>query len=309
MKKNAAEQSVPAPAGTPLLDVSPSEADQKLLQFLARRLGLAQNMLHRWIRTGQVRRNGLRAKPFDRLNAGDGIRIPPFALRMAATLADAASTPALPEIIAELPDLLVINKPAGLTVHPGSGHEDSLSSRLAAHPSRLPFTPTPAHRLDKDTSGLVLVALSYARLRSLHEAFAARAVHREYLAWTEGAWHHEAPYVLQDFLLKAGGADGEKMRARQKGEGKEAVCEARCLRRERMRSLLRIRLFTGRTHQIRAQLALRGHPVWGDVKYGARPRAGGMLLHACMITLPDGECFACPPPWEGDIKKAVEMKK
>jgi 23S rRNA pseudouridine955/2504/2580 synthase len=280
------------------LTVSAEEAGQKMDRFLARRLGLPQSMLQRWMRTGQVRRNGLRVRAFERVETGDRIRVPPFALCMAGVPeTDAASGRPLPDIVAELPGLLVLNKPAGLPVQPGSGHTDSVAGRLAAHFAHLPFKPTPAHRLDKDSSGLLLAATSYERLRALHEAFARRALKKTYLTWVEGAWPEEGPCALRDLLEKTGRPGREKVRS---GQGREALCEALCLRREARRSLLRIDLLTGRTHQIRAQLSARGHPLCGDVKYGARPRGGGLLLHAYSVELPDGECFVCPPPWSGE---------
>jgi 23S rRNA pseudouridine955/2504/2580 synthase len=280
------------------LTVSAEEAGQKMMQFLARRLGLARSMLHRWIRTGQVRRNGARVSAFDRVETGDRIRVPPFALRVVAVSArDAAPGHPLPDIVAELPGLLVLHKPAGLPVHPGSGHTDSVASRLAAHFAHLPFKPTPAHRLDKDSSGLLLAATSYERLRALHEAFAQRTLKKTYLTWVEGAWPEDGPCTLRDLLEKAGGIGGEKVRS---GQGREALCEVFCLRREKRRSLLSVNLLTGRTHQIRVQLATRGHPICGDVKYGAHPRGGGLLLHAFSMELPDGERFVCPPSWSGE---------
>jgi 23S rRNA pseudouridine955/2504/2580 synthase len=270
-----------------------------MLHFLARRLGLARNMIHRWIRTGQVRRNGARVSAFDRVESGDRIRVPPFALRMAAVpeTGEASGRP-LPGIVAEAPGLLVLNKPAGLPVQPGSGHTDSVAGRLAAHFAHLPFKPTPAHRLDKDSSGLLLAATSYERLRSLHEAFELRGLQKTYLAWVEGAWPQDGPCALRDVLEKTGEPGREKVV--RSVRGREALCEALCLHREERRSLLRVRLFTGRTHQIRVQLSARGHPVCGDVKYGAHPRRGGLLLHAFSLELPDGERFACPPPWAGE---------
>ena len=279
------------------LTVSGEEAGQKMLQFLARRLGLARSMLHRWIRTGQVRRNGARVHAFDRVETGDHIRVPPFAPHMAAVSeAGAAPGQPLPGIVAELPGLLVLDKPPGLPVQPGSGHRDSVTSRLAAHYAHLPFKPTPAHRLDKDSSGLLLVATSYERLRALHEAFARRGLKKIYLAWVEGTWPEDGLCTLRDLLEKTGGPGREKVRS---GRGREALCEVFCLHRAERRSLLRVNLRTGRTHQIRAQLSTRGHPICGDVKYGAHPCGESLLLHACGMELPGGERFACPPPWTG----------
>ena len=154
--------------------VDPREGGQKLLQFLQRRLDLPPSLLHRWIRTGQVRINGGRAKPFGLVAAGDSVRLPPFALGMSrrskATGGQASpeqgheprpraqALPPAPRPLQKDGDLWVFCKPAGLPTHPGTGHEDSLSSRLAAGAGDAPFKPTPVHRLDKDTSGILLVA-------------------------------------------------------------------------------------------------------------------------------------------------------
>ena len=154
--------------------VDPREGGQKLLQFLQRRLDLPPSLLHRWIRTGQVRINGGRAKPFGLVAAGDSVRLPPFALGMSrrskATGGQASpeqeheprqrtqALPPAPRPLQKDGDLWVFCKPAGLPTHPGTGHEDSLSSRLAARAGDAPFKPTPVHRLDKDTSGILLVA-------------------------------------------------------------------------------------------------------------------------------------------------------
>jgi len=287
------------------LTVSVEEAGQKMLHFLVRRLGLARSMLHQWIRTGQVRRNGSRVRAFDRVETGDRIRVPPFALRMAAVSeTEAACGQPLPDIVAALPGLLVLNKPAGLPVQPGSGHTDSVTSRLAAHFAHLPFKPTPAHRLDKDSSGLLLAATSYERLRALHDAFARRSLKKSYLAWVEGVWREDGLCRLRDVLEKTGGVGREKVRI---GQGREALCEVLCLRREERRSLLRVHLITGRTHQIRVQLSTRGHPICGDVKYGAHPRQGGLLLHAFSMELPDGEYFTSLPPWTGTWAVPCEL--
>ena len=140
------------------LQVTAAEAGQKLLQFLSRRFEEPQSVLHRWIRTGQVRINGGRAKPFDRVELNDEIRVPPFA--GAGTKAERVPASSggkeLPPIVAETADVIVFCKPSGLPVHPGTGHTDSLTTRLEAAFAGSPFIPAPVHRLDRDTSGLLL---------------------------------------------------------------------------------------------------------------------------------------------------------
>lgn len=302
--------------------VDPREGGQKLLQFLQRRLDLPPSLLHRWIRTGQVRINGGRAKPFGLVAAGDSVRLPPFALGMSrrskATGGQASpeqeheprqrtqALPPAPRPLQKDGDLWVFCKPAGLPTHPGTGHEDSLSSRLAARAGDAPFKPTPVHRLDKDTSGILLVAASFSVLRELTTALRERRMKKEYLAWVEGRWPHTGVRLFRHWLRKEADNGREQMHVRQTGApgngDTEALLLVRPVRVEDRRSLLLVRLLTGRTHQIRAQLSSLGHPIEGDVKYGARGRAAGtpMYLHAMRVILPDGRRFACLPDWPAD---------
>ena len=309
---NARLPPLAAAASMPVADdafppVSEPESGQKLLQFLQRRLGLPQSMLHRWVRTGQVRVNGARCKPFTRVNTGDSVRLPPFALKMAAAEAAPDAPDCAPE--GNLPTLLgtsgywwVFNKPAGLPTHPGSGHEDSLATRLARHFAAAPFRPTPAHRLDKDTSGALLVAASYEALVEAQEALRSGGLVKEYVAWVQGHWPHAETRLLRHYLRKEGRLGQEKMHtaAPDAHGAREALCLARPLRIGQEESLVQVRLLTGRTHQIRAQLAALDHPVLGDGKYGpAAERSRPLLLHALRLVLPDGRAFACLPPWTG----------
>ena len=288
--------------------VSDAEAGQKLLQCLARRVEASQGELHRWIRTGQVRVNGGRRSPFDRLEAGDELRLPPFARLQTPSAAPKGAGPGLP-IVWESPDLLVVNKPAGLATHPGSGHDDSVVTRLhAAMPPDASFAPTPTHRLDRDTSGVLLVARSYATLRRLNDAFARHdALIKEYLAWCVGRWKLPSSLRLEDRLEKRPDTPDGPERVRASDTGKQAAMDVTVLRTAPGATLLGIRLLTGRTHQIRVQLASRGYPIWGDAKYGgsrAFPRGTavpGLLLHAFRLTLapgtPEAKSFLALPAW------------
>lgn len=285
--------------------VSDAEAGQKLIACLKRRLGqdLPDGLLHRIIRGGEVRVNGKRSQPFSRLEAGDEVRVPPLRLEKAldktlensAVGAIADATFFGLDIVAETPEYLILNKPAGLAAQPGSGHTDSLSSRLAAVYAGAEFTPTPAHRLDKATSGLTLAAKTYRALAAAQEGFRERTIHKDYLAWVEGDWPHPGPTELHDLLGKQDVNGLEKVIT---GAGKIALCTVRPLLRQAGRTLLRVRLHTGRTHQIRVQLASRGHPIAGDVKYGGQPTNQGMCLHAWRLMLPDGQIFSTAPPWK-----------
>jgi 23S rRNA pseudouridine955/2504/2580 synthase len=347
------------------ITVTPEESGQKLLQFLQRRLGkdVPKAAIMRWIRTGQVRLNKGRVKPFDRLDAGDIVRVPPFHSDTAsvhcdshndngATAADGISpNPIVPSatqdgvgrlakaglpVAATAEGLLILRKPAGLPVQPGTGHTDAVTTRLAACFANAPFMPTPAHRLDRDTSGLLLVATSYARLQSLHTLFRnEHAIGKYYLAWVQGDWPDSGPRTLHDTLAKratsqepegtgTGGRGREKVlrlntaekhsAAQDNRKGAETAREASCtvvpVLRTGKTTLLAIRLHTGRTHQIRVQLSGRGFPILGDRKYGGPACPQGMLLHAWKLVLPGlapesdrpedfatDQAFTCLPEW------------
>lgn len=275
----------------PLLEVSADEAGQKLFQFLVRRTGLPGGAVMKLVRTGQVRVDGKRAKPYDRLALGSMVRIPP---KLAGELQSAGNqAPVAPDthqdpplaIIAENAGILAVDKPAGLPTHGGTGHTDSVASRLSAMLPEAAFAPTPAHRLDKDTSGVLLAATSYTALTALQQAFQARTVQKHYLAWVSGSFPSGGPYSLEDTVAKSGCPGSEKMRA-DAPAGKRAVSHVRLISQTKDASLVEIRLLTGRTHQIRLQLASRGFALIGDVKYGG-PGGSPLLLHAWRIAFPD----------------------
>ena len=323
--------------------VQETESGQKLLQFLQRRLNLPPTLLHRWVRTGQVRINGSRCKPFARVQTGDIVRLPPFAFKMAEESAATAEpqetsafesatrkvgSPPLPPMIGTDGYLWAFNKPADLPTHPGTGHDDSLSSRLAVYFADAPFKPVPVHRLDKETSGVLLVAASYEALAKAQEALRSGTMSKEYVVWVQGAWPFAETQLLRHFLRKDSAQGYEKVRPAAPGEddSREALCLVRPLRVGTRQSLLLVRLLTGRTHQIRVQLAAMGHPVVGDSKYGTAPRrhvprgasslpaparmgdtdkakllpSEGLMLHALRITMPCGRIFSCLPAWAGE---------
>ena len=277
------------------ITVTPEEAGQKIVAFIARRLGetVPQSAVMRWIRTGQVRLDGGRTRPFVRVAVGQSVRLPPCELRDVPARA-AGQAPPFPAIY-EDDALVAVDKPSGLPVHPGSGWSDSVQTRLEAASPGASFAPTPAHRLDRDTTGILLIAKTYEKLSELHQLFREKNVGKEYLAWVAGCFPGEAGnfQLLADHLEKQGPPGRERVHA---GSGKQALTEVFILRAGEAASLLRLRILTGRTHQIRAQLAARGHPLIGDRKYGGPP--GRIMLHAWRITRPD-LILAWPPAWTG----------
>ena len=214
------------------LSVSPEEQGMKLLRFLERRLRdhAPKSMLHKWIRTGQVRVNKKRAEPYAVLTQGDVIRIPPFAVMRLCPLPASAPDSECPctappdlgpdlRLIGRSGNYLALAKAAGLATQAGSGTTDSVAGRLRAAFGQSPFIPAPAHRLDKHTSGIVLAGLSYTAQSHLHELFQRGGICKLYLAWVAGAWPYAESLVLRDLLEKNRDASGrEYMTARPGGE-------------------------------------------------------------------------------------------
>lgn len=327
------------------IQVSPQEAGLKLMGLLERRLLLPPTLLHRWIRTGQIRLNGSRAQPFARVAAGDSVRVPPFAGALsdqaratknrqdavkahrdgqregiregqgqrgrgqagahasahAASRAAcaAARTTRLPlSVLDEDEDYIALFKPAGLPTQPGTGHQDSVATRLKEG-AKTSFAPQPVHRLDKDTTGIVLAAKNYHALRRAHDALReGDGLGKEYLAWVRGIWPHQRERLVKSWLRKGLVAGQEKMLVRDEPhEGyKEALLVARPVKYLKDATLLQIRLLTGRTHQIRAQLSHLGFPLLGDGKYGRRD-GESLMLHALRLTLPEGKSYLALPRW------------
>jgi len=275
------------------ITVTDAESGQKLLQFLERRLtgDVPRSAIQRWIRKGQVRVDKGRKKPFDRIKAGQMVRIPPY------TPGEEKPVVSGGNLIMAYEDetLLAVAKPAGLATHGGDKIEDSVTARLAAIYPDADFMPTLAHRLDKSTSGILLAAKSYDELRKLNELFASGKIGKLYLAWVKGLWREPGEILLEDRMEKRGAPGKEKVRT---GSGKTALAKVMGLIPGRRYSLVAIRLLTGRTHQIRVQLASRKHPVIGDHKYGQGNERGAMRLHCYAMKIGE-KTITLGPPWTG----------
>lgn len=288
------------PPGAKVVEVGGEDAGQRLDNFLLRQLkGAPRSLVYRLLRTGQVRVDGGRARPDRRLVAGERVRIPP--VRTGA--AQRPPRPVPPELSARLEAaviledeaLIALNKPAGLAVHGGSGLSFGLIEALRAARPQQPFLEL-VHRLDRDTSGCLLVAKRRATLNALHALLREGGVEKHYLALLAGRWRGGARRV--DEALARSGHGGARRRVEVSRAGKAAESLFTPLARYAEATLVDVRIDTGRTHQIRVHAAHLGHPVLGDRKYGdfalnRRFKAmglGRMFLHAARLEfrLPDG---------------------
>ncbi len=242
----------------------------------------SRSLLTQWIREGRLTIEGMRGVPKRKVQAGECLRLQPDESRI--------ETEAEPEamqlaIVFEDEDLIVIDKPAGLVVHPGAGNTKStLVSGLMHHRPALAGLPRAGlvHRLDADTTGLLVVAASRLAHKTLVEAIAARRVKREYQAIVEGCM-----IAGRDFDAPIGRHPKQRMRQAVREDGRPARTSVRVAQRFRAHSRLQARLHTGRTHQIRVHLSHAGFPLLGDRKYGAR----GMLPkspHADLVSAVQG---------------------
>lgn len=281
-----------------LEEVGPEENGRKLLSFLEARLGsLPQGLFMRIVRTGQVRIDGRRCKPFDRVATGQTVRIPPVSVETRDN--DAArhqSGGHSLDIVYEDASMIVVNKPGGLPVHGGSGWTDSVHDRLKTDG---PFSPTPVHRLDRDTSGLLLCARTHDFLRHMHKSWSD--VTKAYLCWVEGLWDRSGWTTVISDLAKQ---DTEKGQQMVSGTGKQAVTHVHPILSEAGQTLMLAVLGTGRTHQIRVHMADSGHPIIGDPRYG---QGKGLKLHAAYLSFA-GHTFFRLPSWPGQFSVPVAQE-
>ena len=295
-----------------LLEVEEDGEAQRIDNFLIRRLkGVPKSHVYRVLRSGEVRVNSGRVKPDYRLRVGDRVRVPP--LRLPAEAPRPAPRPLALAVVYEDPAVLVIDKPSGVAVHGGSGVSFGVIEALRAARPQAKVLEL-AHRLDRDTSGLLIVAKKRSALLELHRQLRAGAVEKTYLAVVQGRWQGGAR-TLSAPLHKHVLASGER-RVSVHANGQRAVTRVRPLAVSDAFSLLEIRLETGRTHQIRVHLAHAGHAILGDDKYGdfalnrslARDGPRRLMLHARRLALRHpvtGEPLALEAAWPECLRRFV----
>src|SRR5262245_60812446 len=235
---------------------------QRIDNFLLRELkGVPKSHVYRVLRSGEVRVNSGRVKPDYRLRIGDRVRVPP----MRTADAPARARPAEFPIAFEDASLLVVDKPSGVAVHGGSGVSYGVIESLRAARPQAKLLEL-AHRLDRDTSGLLMVAKKRAALVELHRMLRDGEVEKVYTAVVKGAVARKE-FEIREALHKHVTASGER-RVSVQEDGKAAVTQVRLLKKSNDFSCCEVKLLTGRTHQIRVHLAHEGHPILGDDKYG-----------------------------------------
>jgi len=295
------------------------DAGQRIDNFMLRELrGVPRSRVYRMLRKGEVRVNGRRIRPSYRLSAGDVVRLPPWHTR-----AGESSAPARPPanvsanleqaIVFEDADLLVLNKPSGLAVHGGSGVSHGVIELLRhARPDLHELSL--AHRLDRETSGCLVLAKRRSALRALHEKFRDGVVEKNYLALALGDWQLGEQLIDAPLLVRH--RQGGERYVIVDEEGKQAQTRIKLSRRYGKYSLLQCSPLTGRTHQIRVHAQFIGFPLAGDERYGDldanyQAKKDGLprlFLHAQSIAFPDdsGNELHFTAPLADDLERFLQ---
>ncbi len=253
-----------------MLTISEDEAGQRIDNYLLAKLkGVPKSLIYRILRKGEVRVNKGRIKPEYKLQNGDVVRVPPVRVseKNAAPVSKNLNKVVSLEshIIFEDDCLLVLNKPSGIAVHGGSGLNFGVIEALRALRPEARFLEL-VHRLDRDTSGILLVAKKRSALRNLHEQLRVKTVQKDYLALVRGQWQSHVK-VVQAPLLKNELASGERI-VKVSEQGKPSETRFAIEERYQNATLVKASPVTGRTHQIRVHTQYAGHPIALDDKYG-----------------------------------------
>lgn len=305
-------------SGVQYLQVGEENAGQRIDNFLRTQLkGVPKSMIYRILRKGEVRVNKKRVKPEYKLVVEDLVRLPPVRVALRdepLTVSDGLLDHLNNSILFESDDLLIVNKPSGLAVHGGSGISLGLIEALRQMRPDARFLEL-VHRLDRDTSGCIMVAKKRSMLRHLHQALLKKQINKIYHALVQGSWSQRKSSVdapLRKNELKS----GERV-VTVSEDGKAALTQFRVLRRYGSSlTLMEARPVTGRTHQIRVHCQFAGHPIIGDDKYGIdqvnqEMRQLGLkrlMLHAAelKVTLPDGEVLIVKAPLDAQAQVALD---
>lgn len=300
------------------ITVSDAHEGQRIDNFLLRQLkGVPKSRIYRILRKGEVRVNKSRVKPEYKLCNGDVVRVPP--VRVAEPGAVQSVSGSLEKqlnnsILFENDSLLVINKPSGLAVHGGSGINLGMIEALRQIRPEARFLEL-VHRLDRDTSGCIMIAKKRSMLRFLHQQLREGHIDKRYKALAAGRWPNRRKLVSAS-LLKNTLQSGERV-VRVSPEGKKSLTEFAIVERYEQATLVEAKPITGRTHQIRVHALFVGNPLLGDDKYGDKQaclhfRGLGLkrlFLHAASLTfrLAEGETkITIEAPLAPDLQKLLD---
>ena len=289
------EPVTPREHGVQYVEAGEGDAGQRLDNFLVRTLkGVPRTHVYRLLRKGEVRVNSRRARPDQRVAAGDRIRLPPVRRASAGTGESRPPSASLQRVLTESivyedADVVVLNKPAGIAVHGGSGTSHGVIEALRSARAECRDLDL-VHRLDRDTSGCLVVAKRRSALRDLHAQLREGRAEKRYLALLCGRWNLGRKRI--ELALATGERRGGERHVAVRSHGQMAVSTFRPVQFfGTVATLVEVEIGTGKTHQIRVHAAHAGHPVAGDDKYGDREcnaalRDYGlnrMFLHAASI--------------------------
>lgn len=306
--------------GVQFVAITAENAGQRIDNFLRTFLkGVPKSMVYRILRKGEVRVNKKRVKPEYKLEDGDEIRVPPVRVSEKET---PEVSPRLEKVaqleqavIYEDDAILVLNKPSGTAVHGGSGLNFGVIEGLRALRPDARFLEL-VHRLDRDTSGVLLVAKKRSALRSLHEQLREKGMQKDYLALVRGQWPSHTK-VVKAPLLKNILQSGERV-VRVSAEGKPSETRFKVEERYRHASLVKASPVTGRTHQIRVHTLHAGHPIafddrYGDTEFDKQLAGSGLnrlFLHAAALTFTHpstGESLRVEAPMDEKLRRCLKV--
>ena len=302
-----------------MVEILSDQAGQRLDNYLLTKLkGVPKSHVYRLLRSGQVRVNKGRKKPSYRIQPGDSVRIPP--VRTAdpheAVIPDSVLALLENARLFENNDILVLNKPAGIAVHGGSELKFGIIDAIRQNYPDQFFELV--HRLDRETSGCLVLAKNRTTLNALHQALRNEAQHehlprveKTYLALLAGLWQHGDKTI--ELPLRKIRRSGEH-RVEVSDDGQQAISHFKLVQHYRNASLMQIKIDTGRTHQIRVHAAASGHAIAGDSKYGdaafnkEMKKLGlqRLFLHASHIVLPLGEGLSVHAPLSEDLSQLLD---
>lgn len=315
------QQNSSAPTKVQFLEISDGNEGQRIDNFLLTKLkGVPKTLIYKILRKGEVRVNKKRIKPEYKLQIGDVVRVPP--VRVAERQTPARIGAKLLEeleaaILYEDDDLIVVNKPSGIAVHGGSGISLGLIECFRQMRPRSNFLEL-VHRLDRDTSGCILLAKKRSALKLMHESLQKSTITKIYHALVMGSWSERTKRV-DAHLRKNELKSGERI-VKVAADGKKSLTEFKVLERYgKEATLVEARPITGRTHQIRVHCQFSGHSIVGDQKYGtdqdnAAMKSKGfnrLMLHAAELRfpLPSGGRKVVVAPLDLSLQKSLQQLK